>query len=281
MAYDVRQRLMHLTSLVEQLGEPLWFWRVDLKCFYGDVKVTRLGEYAHAWLFMLGRMAQQGGYLPDDDDEVATLMLVSKKVWRQRYKPKLEPMYVRTVSSPFGSILTHKRLLEFLIEAVETRLAGKTRTAKATAARWSDKKAKSKQRPSVTENVTEASKSSVTESVTDTVTDVLTDIPVHSTEGNKALPSQAESFITDAPTSDDGSLRPATNGAVEGSALTGERSLEGRSPPEPSGMVENPEPPHDPELVRRLVEAGIKRSAKPLSGLMSIMPKEDDDDAGT
>jgi hypothetical protein len=104
-------------------------------------------------------------------------------------------------------------------------------------------------------------------------------------DSNKALPSQAESLITNALASEVSSLRPATNGNVEGSADVGSLGLGGRSPPQPSEAEQEPEPPrHEPVITptaallrSKLVTEGKVDLTSLILGAMRQMPKEDDD----
>lgn len=173
-----------------------------------------------------------------------------------------------------GGLFSQNYLRKSLELAHRNNEANKARTAKARAQLAKKNKGALNNDRSVTEPVTEVVTMPVTMPVTETMTEPAT---APQPEKGKALPSKGRELYPSAPSLQTMDEAAPANGAVEGSALAGERSLEGRSPPEPSEEGESAEPPHDPELVKRLVEAGIKRSAKATGLMAAIEPKEDDD----
>jgi uncharacterized protein YdaU (DUF1376 family) len=255
---DLLARLLHLRGLLDQLGDKLWSMKLDLGRLARSTRVIGLGSYAHGYLWLLKVMWMNGGYLPDNDAVIASLMRLSVKDWKRTYKPKLMPMLTRLPDSAFGHILVKPRLVEIMIETANLALENRGRAANAAKARWGNKPAKTKQAPS-------AKQSSEHEPP-----------PMHGAmpeEMLKQSPSNASKDKDKALLSSSRELYPSPpypqtpNGLAEGSAGTGSPGLVGRSPPQPSEVLK----PTPALLATPLVK-------KARTGLMAALDSEEDID---
>lgn len=297
---ELHQRLLHLTHLLDQLGEPLWWMKLDLKRFFGDGRVVALGRFAHAYLWLLARMWERGGYVPANDRVIAHLLGIDVAAYTRTYKHRLEPLLVRLPDAHFGSIFTQKTCVAIMVEQAEIRLANKAKTSQATAARRGKSQAKSKQRGHVTSIVTNAPNGDVATTVTVPVTDTVT-ITSKSREEERTLPIKkaessfpparqglgASSGVPTAPVDD-----PAALAALhrKGAALT---------PPSPSllnspivkgnghGTAAQPdadaagdrrdqEPLHEPERARRTDAPAVGLFGALEAAIRAAKPNDDD-----
>jgi hypothetical protein len=259
---DLRARLLRLQGMLDQLGEPIWWMKLDLKRFFGDGKVRALGgRIGHAYLWLLARMWENGGFISSKDRVVARLLDIDVDVYRRSYRAQIAAMLTRLPDAHLGEIFTQKTLVDLMVEAADLRLRNRDKTAAATRAR---KSAKSKQRPPVTNNVTKQRDDDRDDDRDDTVTETVTSTS-NSNSRDKALPQVAESLIPTAPTVDAAALPPRENGHAGGSADVGSPGLGGRSPPQPSEKI---------EVTAALLATPLVKKAR--SGLMAALDDDED-----
>ena len=276
---DLRAQLLHLQDLLTQLGEPIWWMKLDLKRFFGDGKVRALGgRYGHAYLWLLARMWENGGFISSKDRVVARLLDIDVDVYRRSYKAPITAMLTRLPDTHLGEIFAQKTLAELMIEAADLRLRNRAKTAAALMAR---KSKKSKQQASVTKTVTKQRDDDRDSVRHDEAPETVT-LSSNSNKKDKALLSSSRELYPSAPDQrkvDDGDpdyvplfdqtidrVLAKPNGMAEGSAGTGSPGLGGRSPPQPSEKIEP-----SPALLRTPL-------VKKRTGLMAALDSEEDID---
>lgn len=238
----------------------------------GHLSNEEFGAY-HRLLYAMWR---RGGTLPDVDGDLMRICCSTPHRW-PRLRSRLRPFLIRGEDGTWSQ----KKLKTVMAKSKNMVATNHEKTAKAREAKANKKKHLVGDVRSVTDPYDRRRTASVRAADTS---------GNPNPEGNKALPQEAESLITDAPTADAAVLPPRANGKVEGSAPDASHGLEGRSAPEPDGLAESPVPPMrhtdirsgSPEPIEP-TEALLRSQlvkAKP-TGLMAAlqeMPKEDEDE---
>lgn len=249
---ELFQRVVRLQTLLELLPKKLWWMKVDLDRLYGSGRVASLGgKVAHAYLWLLGRMWDRGGYIPADDRIIAGALMIDVATWRRTYKPYIEPMLQRLHDGSIGDIFSQKTLIDIMLEQAEKAMANKAKTGAASSARRKANPAKPTHGPLDTSTVTVGHDGDRHDDVTISAPDTVTVHPL------------APAYRVGP-----GEQAPQPSAAGPPHAFT--------AVPLRSGDLGNVAPPSDPALVKRLVSDGLKRRA---TGLMAALePREEDDD---